>query len=225
MAIFNMCDHSRERRRGKFQFTLKALLLVTTVLAVLLSGYTSDWWRGLSRQDYQVLSAALRPYLSRSAPEFSILAERTKSLSEIVEFCPPDISFQDGLSSIPDLKDETLRSFVNNNRKSYVIARRLDGRLRYTLANFEDVQEIGRLVGLQAVPYVVFVSRPGFDSAGQQAIVYVMCCVGVRSSFDRGQLMILSNESGAWRTIKTLEVVNLRRPRGGLGATRSSGTP
>jgi hypothetical protein len=197
--------------RVSFQFSLTVLLLVTTVLAVLLSGFTSDWWQGLSRQDYDILSMAVRPYLEMVAPDICILTRDTKSLGELEQmFLGSDSDLGQLASSIPELKSDTLRSFIDNNQKSYVIRRRLDEKLRYGFLGQYD-EEIDKLRATQATQHYLYVSRPGIGNGGEQAIVYVKHCKDLNNSLDWGQLIVLNRDEGKgdWRAIKTVNVGDL----------------
>jgi hypothetical protein len=196
--------------RVKFQFSLRILLLLTTVVAVLLSGFTSDWWQGLSRRDYDILSVAVRPYLEMVTPDICILTRNTIPLGELERrFCgcsPSDLGKL--ASSIPDMKADTLRSFIGNNQKSYVIRRPLEEKLRYGLLGQYD-KEVDELRTTQSTQHYLYVSRPGIDNTGKQAIVYVKHCKDLNNSLDWGQLIVLNRDEGNWHALKTVNVGDL----------------
>jgi len=201
------CEHRERPKRSRFQFSLKTLLVLTTLLAVFLSGLTSDWWRYLSAQDYEILSVALRPCLSRTNAAFSIVARDTTPISELLD---PELNTADVASAISDLKDETLRSFIRNNQKSYVIRRRLARDLRYEIASPGDNEEVEGLYKSQGALHLVYVSRPGVDDAQEQAIVFVHSISSIFSTgHNRGELILLAKEGGGWRIVKRLGIVEL----------------
>jgi hypothetical protein len=203
-----MFGNRKGSRPVMYQFTLKSLLVLTTLIAVLLSGYTSDWWQGLSRQDYDILSVAVRPYLEMVAPDICMVTRDTKSLGELEQrFCTSALPCDLGnlASSIPDVKSDTLRSFIENNRHSYMIRRPLDEKLKYGVLGQYD-KEIDQLRAAQPTQHYLYVSRPGIGDSGKQAIVYIKYCEDFGSVKDCGDLIVLERDGGNWRATRTLTV-------------------
>ena len=204
----NIFHYKCASRRVTFQFSLRTLLLATTLLAILLSGITSDWWQGLSRTDYDVLSVAVRPYLEQAAPDICILFNNTEPLSETKRhFIHEDTNLGELASLIPELGRDTLRSLIRNNGKAYAIRRELREPLKYALAGTHD-NELDVLLSVQCKIHVLYVSRPGIDRAGRQAVVYVKECNRNIEAMDWGQLVILNREQANWRITRTVDVFN-----------------
>ncbi len=194
--------------RRRFQFSLRTLLLITTLIAVLLAGYTSDWWQGLSSTDYRILSAALTPYLTEQAPSYNILAKET--LATTRKSYQPFFDFNEAPSLIPELQQETIQDFLRKNERAYPIRRRPAADLPYELEP-SDEAAVQRLIQSRGEPsYDVDVSCPGIDRQGKQAVVLVKKQGRVITHLRSGELVILSNENGSWHVTKTVDIDKIR---------------
>jgi hypothetical protein len=196
--------------RRRFQFSLRTLLLMTTLFAVFLSGYTSDWWRGLSSTDYRILDAALTQYLSDKPPHYTVLVRKT--LSKENEWYPSLFDFDEAPRFIPELQHDTLRDFLKNNERSYIVRRRPAADLPYELEPSNEA-DISRMIKSRGEPdYGIYISRPGIDREGKQALVLVNKVAAGMHFLHRpsGELVILSNENGSWHVAKTVDIDALR---------------